>query len=1574
MVTKDQPNKLTEAKELLALLLAEEGIKVPRKNVITRRKAGEPVPLSFTQQRLWFLSELEPDSAFYNIPIVIRLKGGLNAVALERALSELVRRHESLRTTFDVVDEQPVQVISPHANFSLTHVSINAQTEPEREEEVTRLIGQESNHPFNLQTGPLFRASLLRIADDEHVLVLSMHHIISDGWSAGVLFRELGALYAAYSAGQESPLEELPIQYADYAVWQREYLSGEVLGKQVSYWRKQLGGAAPVLELPTDRVRPAVQTYRGASARFEVSKGVAEGLKALSQREGVTLFMTLLAAFKVLLYRYTGQEDLSVGSPIAGRTRAEVENLIGFFINTLVLRTDMSGNPSFTQLLGRIRETTLGAYAHQDVPFEKLVEELQPERDMSRSPLFQVMFILQNAPREELVLTGLNMELVKSGTVTAKFDLSVVFYEDEQVLRGAIIYNTDLFETATINRMVDHFKVMLEAVIANPEQLVTELPILTEAERHQLLVEWNESAPLYEQNLCPHQLFEKHVELNPDGLAITFEGEQVSYRKLNAQSNRIAHGLRGMGVVEGQPVALMLGTGPRQIAALMGILKAGGTLLCLDKGYPQNRLRQILEDAEPGCVITESASLKDCEELLRQSELSSKFKLMVLDSTEDAAGRDGLDAEYYWADYIESCAETNPELLIDPASPAYLVYTSGSTGRPKGIVQSHRNFCQFLEWQSQRFEIRAPKRVAHWASISYDASYCEILGALSFGATLCQARRSTRYDPLALLEWVRKEKVSLLQMVPSFCAQVMQHLGSKPTGDDQHPLPHLESLLLVGENLPVGLASELSERFPEHPNLYNLYGPTECVLATHYAFTEVAAEQRAIPVGRNIDGRQIFILDRAGQLCPVGVRGEMYIRSPYLTQGYFKRPEETERAFVQNPLHDDYPDRVYRTGDLGRRLADGNIEFAGRVDNQVKVRGMRVELEEIEAVLSRHEAVSECAVVTHDYGQGDQRLVAYLVQRRQTEAGDAQFAKASLEGQHVSQYERVYDEVYSQGQAYADFDPTLNLRIWISSYTGQPFSKEEILEGVEDTIDRILSLKPARVLDIGCGSGLLLFKIAPHCAEYVGTDISEQALQHLRARLETDETRMPAVDLSHRGAHDFEGLEPDRFDTVIINDVHIYFPSIEYFVKVLEGAVNVTKPGGFVFVGGVRSLPLLKAFHASTQLYKASASVTREQLNRRVQQHAFADKELVIDPAFFAALKLRFPKISHVEVQLKRGRHHNEVTKFQYDVLIYVGGEVTLPLDLPTMDWQQSGLDLSSLRQLLTRNEAGALAIKDIPNARLTADVKVSELLESDAGPETAGEIREAIREQTQPAVDPEDLWTLCDELSYRVHIEGAADGKPSFNAVFYRRADASADNPAREAAPSFSQIETDATDWGKYANNPLQVQITGKLVPQLRDFLKENLPEHMVPSSFVFLDALARTPNGKVDRKALRQLNGQTADMADDYVAPQTPIETLVCEVWQTLLRVDRVGIHDNFFHLGGHSLLATQVINKLRQACSVDLPLRNFFESPTVAGLAQKIAAAQSEMKEEAERIARIVEQVKHLSDEEIETLLRE
>ena len=563
------------------------------------------LPLSFAQQRLWFLDQLEPGSAVYNVPGALRIKGSLDAEVLERCFNEIVRRHEALRTTFSTVEEDPVQVIAASANVSLPVIDLSRFSETEREDEARRLAREEADKPFDLRQGPLFRTALIGLGKYDHVLLLTLHHIVSDGWSMGVLYRELSALYQAFANEEPSPLADLPIQYADFAVWQRDWLRGEVLENQLSYWKKQLGGIPAVLNFPTDRPRPARQSYRGARQSIELSSELTQRLKTLSRKEGVTLYMTLLAAFQTLLHRYTGQDDIVVGSPIANRNRIEIEGLIGFFVNTLVLRTDHSGNPTFRELLRRVRETALEAYAHQDLPFEKLVEELRPDRDLSRSPLFQAMFVFQNAPVGELNCKGLNVSPMRMAGETTKFDLTLSVNEGAPGLRAGLQYSTDLFDDATITRFLGHFKILLEGIVANPEQRISDLPMLTEAERHQVLVEWNETKRDYPKDKCIHQLFEEQVKRTPETVAVVFEDQQLTYRELNSQANQLAHYLKKLGVGPETLVGICVERSLEMIVGLLGILKAGGAYVPLDPGYPKERLGFMLEDARVGVLLTQ---------------------------------------------------------------------------------------------------------------------------------------------------------------------------------------------------------------------------------------------------------------------------------------------------------------------------------------------------------------------------------------------------------------------------------------------------------------------------------------------------------------------------------------------------------------------------------------------------------------------------------------------------------------------------------------------------------------------------------------------------------------------------------------------------------------------------------------------------------------------------------------------------------------------------------------------------------------------------------------------------------
>jgi len=920
---------------------------------ILPRTQNENLPLSFAQQRLWFLDQLVPDAPIYNIPLAYRVTGRLNVAALEQSLGEIVRRHEALRTTFTAVDGQPIQAIAPEINLRLPVVDLQEIAETERDNKVQRLATQEAQQPFDLTIGPLLRVKLLRLDKAEHVLLLTMHHIVSDGWSLGVLMRELAVLYEAFSTGKPASLPALPIQYADFAICQREWLSGEVLESQLGYWKQQLGGELPVLELPTDRPRPPVQTYRGARQSFQLSKDLTDALNALSRREGVTLFMTLLAAFKVLLYRYTGQEDIIVGSPIANRNRAEVEGLIGFFVNTLVLRSDLSGTPIFRELLGRVREVALAAYARQDLPFERLVEELQPERDMSYNPLFQVMFVLQNAPMPDGKFSNLTLSSLEVDSQTTQFDLTLSLTETEQGLIGAFGYNTDLFDEATIARTVSHLQTLLEGVVANPDKRICELPILTEAERRQLLVKWNDTAADYPLDKCIHQLFEEQVERTPDNVAVVFEDQQLTYRELNARANQLAHYLQKLGVGSEVLVGICVEPSLEMVISVLSTLKAGGTFVPLDPTYPKERLTFMIEDAQPLVLLI--------QQRLASRLPKHKAKVVCLDSEWEA---------------IAQKSHENPINLIASKNLAYVIYTSGSTGKPKGIMNSHCALCNQVFWRATTLKLTEIDRVLQIASFSFDPwllSFCALLR----GAQLFLLRLERYQNSTYLVQLIAKKKISILMgVVPSFLQVLLQEEGIEDCN-------YLRLVTYGGETMP----AELQERFfalLNNVDLYNNYGPTEaCISATCWK-CQRESNQRIIPIGRPIANTHIYILDNYLQPVPIGIPGELHIGGTGLARGYLNQPDLTALKFILNPFSNEPGARLYKTGDLVRYLPDGNVEFLGRIDQQVKIRGCRIELTEIEAVLGQHPNVCETVVVVQQNSVSNKRLVAYVVPNQET--------------------------------------------------------------------------------------------------------------------------------------------------------------------------------------------------------------------------------------------------------------------------------------------------------------------------------------------------------------------------------------------------------------------------------------------------------------------------------------------------------------------------------------------------------------------------------------------------------------
>ena len=901
--------------------------------------------LSFAQQRLWFIHRLEPDNAAYNIPMAVRLGGRLNITALRHSLQEIARRHEVLRTRFEARDGQPVQVIEQAAEINLPVWDISDEDQEQREAKAREIAKHEAARAFDLEQGPVWRAALLRMDEDDHILLVCVHHIASDGWSTGVIVREFTTLYEAMRAGISSPLAELGVQYADFAMWQREWLRGEALEHHLSYWRGQLS-AAPVLELPTDRPRPATPSHRGARAGFVLSGELTHQLKQLSRREGVTLFMTLLAAYQVVLGRYSDQHDVVVGTDVANRNQLQTESLIGFFVNQLVLRADLSGNPSFRKLLKQVRERTLSAYEHQDVPFEKLVEELAPQRDLARSPLFQVKLVLQNAPGGELRAAGVSFSAFGEGHSVATFDLTLSLAEGKQGVSGVAEYATDLYDANSIQRLLEHLRVVLESMSASAEQRIAEVALLTPAERQQMVEEWNSTGRVYAQHHSVQEIFEQQAARHPDSVAVVCEQEQMSYGELNERANRLAHYLMSMGVGPEVKVALCVERSLEMMVGLMGVLKAGGAYVPMDASYPAERLAYMLADAQAPVLIT-------------RSDLSAKLP---------SAWVQAIEMDTQW-ELISGYPAINPRVDIPGESLAYMIYTSGSLGLPKGVMISNHSLRDSTLSRLSYYDHRI-KSYLLLSSFAFDSSIVGIFWTLIEGGRLVIPAEDARRDPFELNRMIADYQVSHLLALPSLYELILG-VGS---GEG---LDTLRTVIVAGESCYKSLLSSHRERLPQCL-FVNEYGPTEgTVWSTAWKGNEETRER--IPIGKPIENTSALVLNENQELVPVGVVGELYIGGSKIARGYLNRAELTAERFVPDGISGEAGGRLYRTGDQVRWRADGELEFFGRTDEQVKVRGYRIELGEIEAVLAQYDAVKQCAVIVREDEPGDKRIVAYVV-------------------------------------------------------------------------------------------------------------------------------------------------------------------------------------------------------------------------------------------------------------------------------------------------------------------------------------------------------------------------------------------------------------------------------------------------------------------------------------------------------------------------------------------------------------------------------------------------------------------
>lgn len=1118
------------------------------------------------------------------------------------------------------------------------------------------------------------------------------------------------------------------------------------------------------------------------------------------------------------------------------------------------------------------------------------------------------------------------------GSAASVGDVALALRADVEELRLTVEYDDGQFRPGTIERLAGHLAVLLDGMVSRPNSPVAELPLLTEDERSLLLFDVNDTEHPFPRDRCFHHLVEESVDANPDAVAVVFGDQSLTYGELDERANRLAHHLIELGVAPDVPVGIFAERSLEMVVGIVGILKAGGAFTPLDPKYPAERLAFMMEDASAPVLLTQS----------HLRELISLADTRVV----------SLDAD--WAEVARGKSE-RPEVEMDPENLAYVIYTSGSTGRPKGVAIRHRGSVNNVHDLNTRYGVGADDRLLVLSSLSFDMCVYEVLGSLLAGATMVMPDPDRVGEPGHWAELVGRHGVSVWNSAPQLLEMFVDYTEDRP---ELHPRT-LRLAILGGDWVPVSLPERFKSITAPDSRFVVLGGATECSIhSTIYEVEEMDPQWTSIPYGRPQWNQSCYVLDSRRRLCPVGVPGELHLGGEGLGRGYLHRPELTAEKFIPHPFSDASGARLYRTGDLVRMDETGLLELLGRIDFMVKVRGFRIELGEIEAVLRSHEAVKETVVMARDDEAGDRQLVAYVVPRT---GGDGDGAAAD---EQVERWQEVYETTYAETAAAAP-DPTFNIVGWNSSYTGEPIPAEDMRSWVENTVDRIAALGPERVLEIGCGTGLLLFRLAGRCERYMGTDFSASALKHV-------EEHKAAHGLDHvetllREARDFSGLEAGSFDVVVLNSIVLQFPDVEYVVDVLRGAARLLRPGGAIFVGDVRHLPTLETYHSSVQLAQAPDEMGVTDVRSLVEQRMVQEEELLMDPEFFRAVVEEVDELDRCVVQVKRGAYVNELSKYRFDATLFRGGESRdRPHSPKLVEWTDDLSSVEDFRALATREAATTLVVRGVPNALLVEDLAAQELLGQDE--RTASDVREAAARHGKKAraFAPADLFASAGIDGYDVDVRLGPHAEPGTFDVVLRKGE-----PGTAAAVTIPVARAPRASVD-LVNDPLRRERQRELVPALRRHAAGLLPDYMVPGAFVVLDRLPLTPNGKIDRKALPAPPAVRTTTGSDFVAPESALEQVLATTWAEVLGLERVGVSDGFFALGGHSLKATQIASRVRDGFGLQVPLRTLLEDPTVSSFARAVEALGEEQGVRVVDIAEVLVELQALSDEQVEEQL--
>ncbi|MGA0532809.1 amino acid adenylation domain-containing protein [Hansschlegelia sp. KR7-227] len=1443
--------------------------------------APRVAPLSHAQRRLWLLEQMEDLGAAYHVPLALRLSGRVDADAMRRAVAALTARHESLRTRITLEGEDAVQTIDPPGPPAFTVEDVPGGTAEEREAAANALKRAFIAEPFDLSAGPLMRARLARIAAEDALLVIVVHHIVTDGWSMDLLGQELAELYAAETEGRPAALAPLATTYADFAASLR---TSEAAGEEaeLDHWLNVLRDARPESTLPADRPRPARRSHRGDVLSIDLSPELTAGVRALARRAGATLFVALAAGLKTLIGRLSGQEEVVIGTAIAARRNSEHERIIGFFADTLALRTDLADEPSFLELLERVKATAQRAYSRQELRFERLVEALNPERDLARHPVFQVMLTLRRKPPEAVVAFGPHAEArqVAPEIVATPFDLTLHLLEGEADVSGTVEFALDLFDRETVARFMRCYVALLEAAVGAPEQSVWTLPMLDDSERRRWLTRLaGPEAPRSE--LPPvHERIAAQAAKTPDAIAVDFRGRGLSYAELDGRANRLAHHLRALGLGRDTAVGVCLERSEGVAVALLAVLKAGGAYLPLDPAYPEQRLRYMLEDSGASVLVTESA-------LIDRLDLSGPQRVLIDDHPDALADR----------------PEAAPEVGVAPEDLAYVIYTSGSTGKPKGVMISHGALSNFLAAMAKRIPVGPGDVLAAVTPLSFDIAGLEFWLPLTNGATVAVASREAASSGEDLRWFLCEASATLLQATPATWRMLVESGWRAGEG---------LTALCGGEALTPDLAEALSAN---DAVAWNLYGPTETTIWS--SCVRLGPDWRPGSIGTPIDNTKVYVVDARMQLLPPGVPGELCIAGAGLARGYLGRPELTEERFPADPFGPE-GSRLYRTGDLARIRENGEIEYLGRLDHQVKIRGHRIELGEIEATLREDPAIAQAVVVARDVGEGDRRLAAYVT-LDPAEAGRAAPASDDDAVSRIDDWRAVWDGAYDDGG-----EPGPSFAGWNARFTGRPIPEPEMRLWLDGTVRRIEALRPRRLLEIGCGLGLLLERLAPSLDVYCGADVSGAAIARLTRwiRMRRD---LGHVRLACREAADYWEAEPGAFDVVVLNSVAQYFPSADHLKAVLARAIEMAPPGGRIFVGDLRPFNLLPIFHMAGELARSGDAPAAE-IRAQAARALAAETELTLDPGFFFALREECPRLTSVEASLKRDGADNELTRYRYDVVLHVEHA---PRQAGEARELAGDVSLEAVARELESRPA-ALVLRGALNGRLAGDLAAAAALrEADPSASTLA-VRAAARPEG-PGLDPAACHALGEGAGYRVAAvwsPGGADGRIDVAFVDEARADLGGldlGRPGPQAKPR------------PYANQPQASRQDHGLVDRLKGRLRSALPDYMTPPDIVTLERFPLTPNGKIDRAALPPPDRSPATAGSR--PPSSPTEATLAAIWAEVLGLPSVGVDDDFFALGGHSLLVMRIVARVRHAFGVEIAMRELFEAPTVVALAARL-----------------------------------